>query len=174
MAWGLERNLERRWVCAAVMKKSTAKFGERSENPKAMVGEPADKNVVKGGPLVTPFPLVAPPLTQVNGDGGTPPVMPLQPTDASPPKRVRPPVMVPAKPSSVPMSCAKERDAETTRASISTCCDLRSRLRIRLSMFGMTEGMSRMISWFERSSNKISPRELRNFFSVLAVGAALA
>ena len=41
-------------------------------------------------------------------------------------------------------------------------------------MMGMTDGMSRMISWFERSSNKISPRELRNFFSVGASVAALA
>src|SRR5439155_6041074 len=68
------------------------------------------------------------------------------PTAGTPEKSERPPVVVPAKPSSVPMSWANERDAETTRASISTCCDLRSSCRIRLSITGIVIGISRMIS----------------------------
>src|SRR6267142_783310 len=50
----------------------------------------------------------------------------LTPTVESPLNHERPPVVCPAKPSWVPISRAKERDADTTRASISTCCDLRS------------------------------------------------
>ena len=96
----------------------------------------------------------------------------LGPTVELPPNTLLP--LEVANASCVPMSRAKERDAETTRASISTCCDLRSRLRIRLSMIGMTDGISRMISWFERSSYSMSPRELRNFLSVGASAAALA
>ena len=40
-------------------------------------------------------------------------------------------------------------------------------------MTGMTDGISRIINWFERSSDKMSPRELRNFFSVSFSVAAL-
>ena len=44
--------------------------------------------------------------------------------------------VVPAKPQCTADILAKERDAEMTRASISTCCDLRSSWWIRLSMVG--------------------------------------
>ena len=88
-----------------------------------------------GIPLVMPLPVVPPVETEL-GDAGmpVPVVTPLPPTSGVPLKSERPPVVVPAKPSSVPISWAKERDAETTRASISTCCDLRSSWRIRLSI----------------------------------------
>ena len=69
----------------------------------------------------------------------------------------------------VPISRAKMRFAATTRASISTCCDLRSSWRRRLSITGKVPGMSRMIKVLERSSAMMSPREERNFFSVMAI-----
>src|SRR5258708_278155 len=146
------------------MKKSTAKFGERGPRNSPLVGATAERKVFNGRLLLLP---------DVKNGGGVV-VTVLVPTAESPPMTDRPFVVLPAKPNCVPISKAKEREAATTRASISTCCDLRSRLRIRLSMIGMTDGMSRMISWFERSSNKISPRELRNFFNNGAIEAALA
>ena len=92
---------------------------------------------------MTPLPVVGPFRTDTGGGGiPVPVVTPLPPTAGEPLNSERPLVVVPAKPSSVPMSCANERDAETTRASISTCCDLRSSWRIRLSIVGMTDGMS--------------------------------
>src|ERR1700737_4823390 len=102
------------------MKKSMAKFGDLCEKPKPLVGADAPRAVLRGNPVLTPFPVV--PDTVIGLGGIAPPgVMPLQPTDESPSKSERPCVVVPAKPSCVPISCANEREADTTRASISTC-----------------------------------------------------
>src|SRR5690242_382999 len=125
MTLGLESSLPTPLASARLRKKSKAKFGERCEKLKPLVGAPAGKLVFNGVPVVIPLPLVVP-EAQTNGDAGTPPVTPLQPTAGSPPKIDRPLVVSPAKPSCVPMSSANERDAETTRASISTCWDFRS------------------------------------------------
>src|SRR5438445_10485888 len=144
------------------MEKWTAKLGERWPRNSPLVGAPAAR-LVFSGRLVVP--------TEVRNGGGVLVTL-LVPTDESPPIIDRPLVVCPAKPNCVPISKAKERDAETTRASISTCCDLRSSWRIRLSRTGMTDGMSRMMIWFERSSYRISPRALRNFFSVVDIVAA--
>src|SRR6267378_7699859 len=164
MTLGFERSLPTPLASAAVMKKSTAKLGERWPRNSPLVGATAPRLVFNGRLLVP---------AEVKKGGGVL-VTVLVPTAESPPRKDRPLVVLPAKPNCVPISSAKERDAETTRASISTCCDLRSRLRIRLSIVGMVDGMSRMMSWFERSLNKISPRELRNFFSIGASADALA
>src|SRR5919108_4052842 len=77
----------------------------------------------------------------------------LAPTAELPPNTLLPVDVANA--SCVPMSCAKERDADTTLASISTCCDLRSSCDLKLSMVGITEGMSRMIRVFEQSSERM-------------------
>src|SRR5262249_37018907 len=125
---GFDSSLPTPLDSAALMKKSIAKFGDRCEKPKPLVGgAPAAKLVTSGKPDETPLPAVTPPPT-VTGAGGMPApvVTPLPPTAGEPENKERPPVVVPAKPSSVPMSLANERDAATTGASISTCCDLRS------------------------------------------------
>src|SRR5579863_3432854 len=108
---GLESSFPTPLDSAALMKKSTAKFGERCEKPKPEVGgAPAEKLVFKGKPLVTPLPEVAPPEGTVTGGAGIPEVVtPLPPTAGLPLKMLRPPVVVLAKPSSVPISCEKER-----------------------------------------------------------------
>ena len=72
---------------------------------------------------------------------------------ASPPKAVFPVLPVGVEnPNCVPISRANEREACTTRASISTCCDFRSSWRSKLSILGIEEGISRMIRVFERMS----------------------
>src|SRR5437899_4691243 len=116
---GLERSLPTPFDSAAVMKKSIAKLGERCENPNPEVGVPAEKFVLSGRPVEIPFPDVTPDAT-LTGFGGTPApgVTPLPPTAGTPEKSERPPVVEPAKPSSVRMVGASERDVETTRASI--------------------------------------------------------
>src|SRR5689334_16488988 len=99
------------------MKKSTAKFGERCEKPNPEVGEPAAKFVARGNPEVIPLPEVCPPPMVTGGCGKPAPVLtPLPPTAGEPEYKERPPVVVPANPSSVPISCANEREADTTRA----------------------------------------------------------
>src|SRR5260370_8214029 len=157
MTWGFERSFPTPLAFDAVMKKSTAKFGERCPRNNPLVGAVAPRLVFNGRLLV---------LAEVRNGGGVLETV-LVPTVESPPATDRPFVVRPAKPNWVPISIAKDRDAATTRASISTCCDLRSRLRIRLSRIGMTEGMSRMMSWVERSSNRTSPLQLRNFLRVV-------
>src|SRR5260370_3223710 len=164
MTLGFERSFPAPLDSDGVMKKSTAKFGERCPRKNSLVGAVAPRLVFNGRLLV---------LAEVRNGGGVLETV-LVPTVESPPATDRPFVVRPAKPNWVPISIAKDRDAATTRASISTCCDLRSRLRIRLSRIGMTEGMSRMMSWFERSSNRTSPRELRNFLRIGANADALA
>src|SRR5712692_5657891 len=129
MTLGFERSLPTPLASDAVMKKSTAKFGERCPRNNPLVGTPAPRLVFNGKLLVDP---------EVRNGGGVL-VTVLVPTVESPPITDRPFVVRPAKPNCVPISKAKDRDAETTRASISTCCDLRSRLRIRLSRTGMTD-----------------------------------
>src|SRR5271169_4942793 len=47
---GLESNLPTPLASAALMKKSMAKFGERCEKPKPLVGVPADNEVFRGIP----------------------------------------------------------------------------------------------------------------------------
>src|SRR6202040_982895 len=69
---GLESSLPTPFDSAAVMKKSTAKFGERCEKPKPDVGAPAAKFVCSGKPVVTPLPEVPPPAGKVIGFGGIP------------------------------------------------------------------------------------------------------
>src|ERR1700722_3142732 len=72
------------------------------------------------------------------------------------PTAVAPPTTFPLSPkayaSCVPSSRANERVVCTTRASISTCNDLRSIWRSRLSTFGIDEGMSLIIRVFDRTS----------------------
>ena len=57
------------------MKKSTAKFGERCENPNPEVGEPAAKFVFRGKPLVIPLPEVVPLPITTGGCGSPAPVV---------------------------------------------------------------------------------------------------
>src|SRR5438477_7508146 len=108
-----------------------------------LVGVPAARFVTNG---IATFVAVALlpgtggwPLTSA-GDVDTPGMkgrnIGLTPTAELPPKTLLP-VDV-AKASCVPISWAKERDADTTRASISTCCDLRSSCARKLSIVGMT------------------------------------
>src|SRR6266550_4964379 len=84
---GLERSLPTPFDSAAVMKKSIAKLGERCENPKPEVGEPAEKFVLSGRPVVTPFP-DAKPVPTLTGFWGipVPGVTPLPPTAGEPEK----------------------------------------------------------------------------------------
>src|SRR5258708_16412090 len=103
---GLESSLPTPLDSAAVMKKSSAKFAERCENPKPDVGEPALKDVCRGRPLVTALPEVPPPVGKVTGFDGIPlpDVTPLPPTAGEPEKIDRPPSTVPAKPTPLPIS----------------------------------------------------------------------
>src|SRR5580700_10610263 len=92
MTLGFESNLPTPLASAMVMKKSTAKFGDRCEKLMPDVGAFAGKFVFRGVPAVMPFPLAVP-LPQITGDGTSPPVMPLQPTAGLPLKSDRPPVV---------------------------------------------------------------------------------
>src|SRR5277367_3530515 len=69
---GLESNFPTPLASDAVMKKSSAKFGERNEYPKPLVGVPADRLVLSGMPEVIPLPEVPLLLPTVTGDGGMP------------------------------------------------------------------------------------------------------
>src|SRR5713226_9007752 len=115
MTLGFESNFPTPLASAAVMKKSMAKLGDRCENPNPLnPPESGDalKEVASGRPLV-PVPVDG---TTISGGGGMVFVGPgLEPTCGAPPKMFRPFVVVPAKPSSVPISRAKDRVAETTR-----------------------------------------------------------
>src|SRR5229473_2469868 len=136
-----------------------------------LVGVPAPRFVTKG--IWTAVAVAGVVLPGAGGKGGAPfvsagdvdtPGMNGRNIGLTPTAELPPNILLPlevANASCVPMSWAKERDADTTRASISTCCDLRSNWRIRLSITGIVDGMSRMMSWLERSSDRISPRELR-------------
>src|SRR5216110_1097654 len=89
---GLDRSFPTPFDSAAVMKKSIAKLGERWENPKPEVGEPAEKFVFSGRPVETPFPGV--PVTETGFCGiPAPGVKPLPPTAGTPEKSERPPVV---------------------------------------------------------------------------------
>src|SRR5215469_7735214 len=103
MTLGFESSFPTPLDSAAVMMKSSAKFGERCEKVNPVLGVPAGKFVFRGVPLVIPLPLLAPPCAQEKGDTSGP-ITPLQPTAGSPPKSDRPPVVEPANPSCVPMS----------------------------------------------------------------------
>src|ERR1700675_4704428 len=116
MTLGFESNLPTPLDSAAVIKKSMAKLGERCPKKTPLVGAPAPKLTFNGRDVLLPEVKI----------GGVEFETLLVPTVESPPNTDRPPVVVPANPSCVPRSRAKEREAETTRASISTCCDLRS------------------------------------------------
>src|SRR4029077_15802310 len=96
---GLESNLPTPFDSAAVMKKSTAKFGERWVKPKPLVGADAPRLTLKGIPVEMPLP-VAEPLPIVTGEAGMPGlvVTPLPPTAGEPLYSERPPVVLPAKP----------------------------------------------------------------------------
>src|ERR1700687_1592182 len=116
MTLGFERSLPTPLASAAVMKRSTAKLGERWPRNSPLVGAPAARLVFNGRLLV--------PAVVTKGGGVVATL--LVPTAESPLKHDRTFVVCPAKPNCVPISKAKEREAATTRASISTCCDLRS------------------------------------------------
>src|SRR5437870_13448584 len=111
MTLGLESSLPTPLDSAAEMIKSTAKFGDRWAKLMPLVGAAAGRLVLKGSDVVADV---------TKGGGGMPVplliglVKPGAPT--KPPNRVRPWVAVVAKPNCVPMSRAKEREAETTRA----------------------------------------------------------
>src|ERR1700730_18576175 len=101
---GFESNFPTPLASAAVMKKSTAKLGERCTKPKPLVGAPAPRLVLSGIPLAGPP--VEPAGTATPGGAGNPglPVAGpgLMPTCGAPLNNERPPVVEPAKPSSVP------------------------------------------------------------------------
>src|SRR5438477_8820984 len=83
--------------------------------------------VIVGLLMVVPLPVFDVVLDVGDGAGGSPVVVNgLAPAVGAPVNIDRPPVVVPPKPSCVPISCANARVAATMRASISTCCDLRS------------------------------------------------
>src|SRR2546423_8456649 len=83
--------------------------------------------VIVGLLIVVPLPVFDVVLDAGEDAGGSPTVVKgLAPVVGAPVKIERPPVVVPPKPSCVPISCAKARVAATMRASISTCWDLRS------------------------------------------------
>src|ERR1700687_6212193 len=103
MTLGFESSLPTPLASDAVMKKSTAKFGERCPRKIPLVGAPAPRLVFSGRLLV--------PAAVRNGGGVFETL--LTPTVESPPANERPLVVCPAKPSCVPISIAKERDAET-------------------------------------------------------------
>src|SRR5579862_3761830 len=88
---GLESSLPTPLDSAALIKKSMAKFGERCEKPKPVVGgAPAAKLVFKGRPEVTPLP-ESTPVPTLTGAAGTPEpeVTPLPPTAGLPEKSER-------------------------------------------------------------------------------------
>src|SRR3954470_22403110 len=129
---GLESSLPTPLDSAADIKKSTAKFGERCTKPSPLVGTPAPRftasgrlviageagvilvEVIVGLLMVTPV-VPAPEVVEVVlepglGAGGNPVVVNgLFPAVGAPVKIDRPPVVVPPKPSCVPMSCANDR-----------------------------------------------------------------
>jgi len=82
---GFESNLPTPFDSAAVMKKSSAKFGERVEKPKPLVGTPAPRLTFSGMPVVAPLPVVSPEAI-VTGEAGmpVPVVTPLPPTAGEP------------------------------------------------------------------------------------------
>src|SRR5262249_57684630 len=112
MTSGLESSLPTPLASDAVIKKSTAKFGDRCPKNRPLVGTPAPRLTAKGSPaLVDPLP----PDPMTGGCGKADPVVTLLvPTVESPATAVRPCVVVPAKPHCVPISCAKQRHAHTT------------------------------------------------------------
>src|ERR1700719_486902 len=139
-----------------------------------LVGAPTPKFVFRGNePLLVVVP-PEPTITGGAGRGGKLRTIGLVPTAPVPENRLRPLLLAAANANWVPISREKVRFAATTRASISTCCDLRSSCRIRLSRTGRTLGISRIIRVFERLSASTSPREERNFFSVVTRSDALA
>src|SRR5258707_13759489 len=110
MTLGFERSLPTPLASAAVMKKSTAKLGERWPRNTPLVGAPAPRLVFSGRLLPDP--------TAVR-KGGVALVTVLVPTTVSPPMMDRPLVVLQAKPNCGQISSAKERDAETAHPSIS-------------------------------------------------------
>src|ERR1700744_1715010 len=139
-----------------------------------LVGAPTPKFVLSGkAPLVALGPPV-PTTTGGAGSGGKLRITGLVPTPPVPDQMLRPLLLAAAKANWVPISREKLRFAATTRASISTCCDLRSSWRMRLSKTGRTLGMSRIISVFDRASASTSPRDERNFLRVGTRDAAFA
>src|ERR1700674_4174594 len=109
MTLGFERSLPTPLASAAVIKKSTAKFGERGASSKPLVGPPASRLLTKGITGGVEFAML------IGGAGFVVPKV-LLPTSEAPPIMLRPPSPVPEKASCVPISRAKERDAETTRS----------------------------------------------------------
>src|ERR1700731_2634397 len=82
---GLERSFPTPFDSAALMKKSTAKFGERWKMPRPLVGVPAPRSTLKGRPL----PPLAP-LPEISGGCAipVPVVVGLVPTAELPPTTV--------------------------------------------------------------------------------------
>src|SRR5262252_6483656 len=102
---GFESSLPTPRDSAAVMKKSTAKFGERCEKPMPLVGTPAPRLTASGKPLDDAPDEEEPVLvTLTTGPLGIDPPVDTPLLPPCPPKnRLRPWVVDPEKPSSVPM-----------------------------------------------------------------------
>src|SRR5215470_12164784 len=88
---GLESSLPTPLDSAAVMKKSTAKFGDRCASNKPLVGALAGRFTFRGSDGGVEF------ATTIGGGGVVPPKL-LVPTWLVPPAKDRPLVAVPAKP----------------------------------------------------------------------------
>src|SRR6267378_3494124 len=99
MTLGFESNLPTPLDSAAVMKKSTAKFGERCPRNSPLVGAAAPRLTFSGNGV--PLPLVPVPM---KGGGIGELVVVLVPTAGLPAITLRPLVAVPAKPSCTPIS----------------------------------------------------------------------
>src|SRR5215469_12710041 len=103
-----------------------------------LVGAPAPRFTLNGKPPEVEPVLLGALGVPISGGAGNPEpvVVGLKPVCGAPPKIVRPPVVDPAKPHRTAMSWLNERQAWTTRASISTRCDLRANWRMGLTMGG--------------------------------------
>src|ERR1700685_3153937 len=171
MTFGLESSLPTPFSSAAVMIASKAQLAEVNRDELPLVGTLAGQFEINGIAEPLPLPVLLPGAT--SGGGGVR-VIGLGP--AAPPTTfwLCCVLAAPAKANCEPISRENDRLAATTRASISTCCDLRSSCRIRLSITGSVLGISRMIRVFERLSAIMSPRDERNFLRVAAMSVDLA
>src|SRR6266404_9848888 len=86
---GFESSFPTPLASAAVIKRSTAKFGDRCPRKSPLVAALAPKFTLEGIPLLPPVP--------VNGGGIGEVVTGLEPIAGTPAAMLRPPVVVPAK-----------------------------------------------------------------------------
>src|SRR6266436_115197 len=115
MTFGLESSLPTPLASAAVIKKSTAKLGDRCASSRPLVGTPAPKLVTKGitGGVV---------LAMVTGAGGLVPPKVLWPTVESPPIISRPFSAVPANASCVPIYYRSEEHTSELQSRLHLVC----------------------------------------------------